>query len=107
MRFLVLLLSAVCLLSGCLSTAKASETEVPEEEVETTDEVCLEDPTIDHRFLMCREISLHCGCHGYVEFGAMRHNYRCASGYDIAQPCYGPGTACPMGGQAWGARCTC
>jgi len=46
--------------------------------------------------------SLTCGCHGYVEFGTVRPNGRCASGYEVVMAC---GWACDAGGMAWGALC--
>lgn len=114
MRYLKLALivasMAGLLYSGGFSVAdvEASEEAAPEETVVEEANMSMDpydDPTIDYGLLMCNDITLACGCHGYVEFGSVRRNYRCSSGFDRAQPC--AGYSCPYGGQPWGARCTC
>ena len=48
-------------------------------------------------------ITQACGCWGPTAFDVTRRNNRCASGYDVIQGC---AFMCPLGGYAWGARCT-
>lgn len=47
-------------------------------------------------------VTLPCGCHGFVQFGAQRANPNCSSGWDVAVGCQ---DFCLAGGFSWGAVC--
>lgn len=71
---------------------------------------CLDIPTTtySHSYSKrsCGQVVTLCGCHGYVEVGAVAYTSECMSGRHQAIPCYNMGY-CADGGLPWGTRCIC
>lgn len=71
---------------------------------------CMDIPTTTYSYSYskksCGQVVKSCGCHGYVELGALAYTSECSSGQHQAVPCYNMGY-CPQGGVPWGSRCYC